>query len=146
MFPDDRKIPRHLQLPAPPLIPGFDSQRNIDPNSDIADVAWYHANLYQFESVTLKNGTQILAYANSSEVKQGDPVDEIWQDENMVYPEYYEEYVMRLLDNAGRMCWSTIHRDGCPAFSSVEERALAQQDELNRGERKNLKSLLACMW
>lgn len=134
-FPKDWNIPRHLRLPSPPLIPGFDAEHNIDPSSDIADVAWYHASLHQFERVQLKNGTQIYAYANSSEVKQGDPVDEIWQDENMVYPEYYEEYVMRLLDNAGRLCWSTIPRDECPAYNGVLERAKNQYEEVLREER-----------
>lgn len=135
MFPGDKDIPRADRKPAPPLIPGFSIDREIDPNSDILDVAWYHANLYQFESVTLKNGTQIMAYANSSEVKQGDPVDEIWMDENLVYDEYYDEYVMRLLDNAGRMCWSTISRDESEAFCQVDDRAKAQEEEVARGER-----------
>lgn len=134
-FKDDWNIPRHLRLPSPPLIPGFDLEHNIDPSSDIADAAWYHASLHQFERVQFKNGTQIYAYANSSEVKQGDPVDEIWQDENMVYPEYYEEYVMRIVDNAGRMCWSSIPRDECPAYNGVHERAKNQQEECDREER-----------
>lgn len=136
MFPGDRNIPRSQQMPAPPLIPGFDLQHNIDPHSDILDAAWYHSNLNQFESVLLKNGTRILAYANSSEVKQGDPVDEIWMDEHLVYDAYYDEYVMRLLDNAGRMMWSTIPRDESAAYGQVEERALAQEEEVSRGERK----------
>jgi hypothetical protein len=136
MFPADRDIPRHKQMPAPPLIPGFSLEKDIDKNSDILDVAWYHANLNQFESVTLKNGTQILAYANSSEVKQGDPVDEIWIDEQLVFDEYYDEYVMRLLDNAGRLLWSTIPRDASAAYGQVEERAIMQEEEVSRGERK----------
>lgn len=136
MFPEDRDCPRSARKPAPPLIPGFNLMRDIDPASDILEVAWYHANLNQFESVTLKNGTQIMAYANSSEVKQGDPVDEIWMDENLVYDEYYDEYVMRLLDNAGRMCWSTISRDESAAFCQVDDRATQQEEEVARGERK----------
>lgn len=136
MYPEDRTCPRSERKPAPPLIPGFSIERDIDPASDILDAAWYHANLYQFESITLKNGTQIMAYANSSEVKQGDPVDEIWMDENLVYDEYYDEYVMRLLDNAGRMCWSTIARDESAAFCQVDDRATAQEEEVARGERE----------
>jgi len=136
MFPEDRGIERSERRPAPPLIPGFSIEREISANSDILDVAWYHANLYQFESVTMKNGTQIMAYANSSEVKQGDPVDEIWMDENLVYDEYYDEYVMRLLDKAGRICWSTIARDESAAFCQVDDRARQQEEEVARGERQ----------
>lgn len=135
LFQEDKTCKRSDRKPAPPLIPGFNIMREIDPASDILDVAWYHANLYQFESVTLKNGTQIFAYANSSEVKQGDPVDEIWMDENLVYDEYYDEYAMRLLDNAGRMCWSTISRDESAAFCQVDDRAAMQEQEVARNER-----------
>lgn len=136
MFPDDWNIPLNQRKPSPPLIPGLDLMHNISPNSDILDVAWYHANLNQFESVIMKNGTRINAYANSSEVKQGDPVDEIWMDEHLVFDSYYDEYVMRLLDNSGRILWSTIPRDESAAYGQVEERALAQEDELAKGERQ----------
>lgn len=135
MFPGDWDIPAKDRHPAPPLIPGLDLQHNIAPNSDILDVAWYHANRFEFESVLLKNGTRILAYANSSEVKQGDPVDEIWMDEHLVFDEYYDEYIMRLLDNSGRLLWSTIPRDESEAYGQVEERALLQEEEVAKGER-----------
>ena len=135
-FPSDWQIPAKDRLPSPPLIPGLDLQHNISPTSDIQEVAWYHSNLNQFESVLLKSGTRIFAYANSSEVKQGDPVDEIWMDEHLVFDEYYDEYVMRLLDNSGRILWSTIPRDESAAYGQVEERAAVQEEEAAKGERK----------
>ena len=133
-FPSDRNIPRKDQHPSFPLIPGFDLQNNIDPTSEILDCAWYHNNLNQFERVVHKNGTQMFAYAGSAEVKQGDPVDEIWLDEHLEDDAFYDEYIMRLLDNAGRILWSTIPRDESAAYGQIEERAIEQEREVAKGE------------
>ena len=136
MFPDDRKIPRKEQYQSFPLIPGFDRNNDIDPSSDIQEVAWYHNNLNQFERVVAKNGTQMFSFAGSAEVQQGVPVDEIWIDEHLEDDAYYDEYVARLVDAPGRILWSTIPRDESAAYGQIEERALEQEREVADGERK----------
>lgn len=112
---------------APPLIP----QSEIDHDK----CAWYHHGQNQFERITLLNGTEIYAYASSGEVKQGDPVDEIWLDESLANPAYLAEYQTRRSDNEGRLFWSTIPRDYCPAYISLEEKAQSQETEVAKGER-----------
>lgn len=114
--------------PSPPLIP--------DSEIDWDNSAWYHRNLRQFEKISLKNGTEIYAFASASEVQQGVPVDEIWVDEQLVNETYYAEYLNRLTDKSGRSVWSTIPRDDSFVYVQVEERAASQKEELEDGHRK----------
>ena len=80
--------------PAPPLIP----ERYID-----GEPAWTDKKNKVFSRITLTNGNVICAYTAKGDVKQGDPVDLIWIDEDIVYPEYINEYRARLSDRKGRL-------------------------------------------
>ena len=68
-------------------------------------------------------------------MKQGDPVDLIWNDENIVNKEYYAEWLNRLRDDEGMMMWSTIPRDSCFVFNETINRMEEQQDEVDKGQR-----------
>ncbi len=116
--------------PSFPLIPNSE----IDPKG----WAWYNKTSRQFEVCRLKNGTEIWAFASTSDVKQGDPVDVIWIDEAIQNPDHYEEWQMRLPDVKGRIFWSSWPRKGNPALVRLTERADEQQEEMKRGLRNRV--------
>lgn len=123
--PSDNDIPLSDRKPAPPLIP----------EREIKAISWNDRGKRVFEQVTLKNGTQIRAYASSGEVKQGDKVHAIWIDEHIVRDSDYSEFTARLIDYQGSMFWSSIARDESVAYILVEDRAEEQAKEVAKGER-----------
>ena len=125
-FPEDwdRMAER---VPSPPFIP--DSE--IDWNKS----AWYHKSLHQFEKITLRNGTEIFAFASAGAVMQGVPVDEAWFDEDIDQKNWYKEVLNRLTDKSGRCQWSTIPRDECHVYLEVVERAEEQAEDVAAGHR-----------
>jgi len=111
---------------APPVIP---------PSTFSREPSWAHKGDHEFRNIRLLNGATIYAFASSAEVKQGDPVDIIWNDENIVTKDYYQEWISRLRDDEGMIMWSTIPRDECYVFNSVIDRMEACEEEVEKGER-----------
>lgn len=110
--------------PSAPLIP----QRYINPKS----WSWENKSERQFTKVEIwdpsdhkKILAEIYAFASSSEVKQGDPVDEIWIDEAIKYAGHYAEWQARLIDRDGRITWSSWPRMSNDALVRLSERAKA---------------------
>jgi hypothetical protein len=104
--------------PAPPLIP----------ESEIESSSWHNKGSKQFDCVTLKNGTRIVAYASTAEVKQGDQVDFIWIDESIQNPKHYDEWLMRLIAKRGFIQWSSWPTKGInSALIGLHE--LSQREE-----------------
>jgi hypothetical protein len=128
MFPNDWAR-KNETVWAPPIIP-----ENV-----IADDGWSWAQGRkadnEFRKVKMKNGSTIYAFASSAEVKQGDPCDLIWNDENIVNKWYYQEWLGRLRDEEGMMMWSTIPRDNCYIFNEVISRLEDQEEEVDSGQR-----------
>lgn len=114
--------------PGPPLIPPHE----IDQKSWV----WENKGDNQFIKVKLNNGTQLLAYPSSGEVKKGDPVHGIWADELIKYSQYYPEWIMRLTDYEGWFLWSTMIYRNCSALNNRMDAAERQQEEVERGDRK----------
>lgn len=118
----------HLCKPCPPLIPPSE----IDPKG----WAWENKAAHEFTKCTLKNGTEIYAFASSGEVKAGDPVDVIWIDERIRFSHYYPEWRMRLVDKRGRLIWSTKAYAGNPAMTELTDKARVQAEEVAEGVRE----------
>lgn len=118
----------HKCKPGPPLIPPHE----IDQKSWV----WENKGDNQFIKVKLNNGTQLLAYPSSGEVKKGDPVHGIWADELIKYSQYYPEWIMRLTDYEGWFLWSTMIYRNCSALNNRMDAAERQQEEIDRGDRK----------
>lgn len=107
------------------------------PASEIEGWSWERYSERQFNLCTLKNGTQIYAYASTADVKQGDPVDCIWIDEAIKYPGHVPEWQARLSDNKGRLLWSSWPTMANPALRRMTDRAVEQAEEVEKGLRSH---------
>ena len=125
-FPEDADIPPNLRKPAPPFIPA----------SEIASESWENKKAYEFESMTLKDGSVAYGFASSGEVKRGDPVNMIAIDETIQDSTHYPEYQSRISDRKGRIVWSTYPFMGTPALIDLNRRAVQQRDDFDKGRRK----------
>lgn len=115
--PDDKAREDECK-PAPPLIP----------ENEIESESWHNKGSKQFDCITLKNGTRIVAYASTAEVKQGDQVDFIWIDESIQNPKHYDEWLMRLIAKRGFIQWSSWPTKGInSALIGLHE--LSQREE-----------------
>jgi Pyruvate/2-oxoacid:ferredoxin oxidoreductase delta subunit len=103
---------------SPPLIP----------ESEIEDITWENKGERQFSTITLKNGTIICAFSSMGEVKAGDPVDEIWVDEAIKYPQHYPEWQARLSDRRGRLLWSSWPKRDNMALRTLTKRAKERKE------------------
>jgi len=128
MFKNDWKRKNEARW-APPVIP-----RNC--MKEEPTWAMGRKREHEFRKVTLNNHSTIYAFASSGEVKQGDPCDLIWNDENIIDKTQYNEWIMRLSDDQGKIMWSTIPRDDCFVFNEVIERCEAQEEEVANGQRR----------
>lgn len=97
---DPKDAARHAESePAGPVIP----ERFIVPNS----WSWENKAAGVFESVTLTNGAQIFAFPSSARnPKQGDSVDGLWIDEDILNASHIKEWQDRLTDRGGWFLWS----------------------------------------
>jgi len=113
---------------APPIIPAS----HID-----GEPTWASGRKREneFRKIKMKNGSTVYAFASSGEVKQGDPVDLIWNDEDIDIKRYYQEWLYRLRDDEGQVIWSSIPRDSCYVFSQVLQRAELMEEEVHNGQR-----------
>jgi len=109
----------HKAKPAPPLIP----QSEIDTEQGTGGFTWENKGEKQFSAVYLKNGTIIYAFSSMGEVKAGDPVDVIWIDEKIKYPQHYPEWQARLSDRRGRLLWSSWPARDNAALRQISRRA-----------------------
>lgn len=108
--------------PSPPLIP----KAYVKPGS----WNWENRGNKEFNRVTICNPqdhdevyAEIFAYSSQSEPKAGDPVDIIWVDESIEYPQHYPEWQARLADLRGRLFWSSWPRANNSALRKLTERA-----------------------
>lgn len=99
--------------PSPPLIP---------PRM-IKNWAWEKKAGYIFESCFLNNNTEIHAFTSNADPKQGDPVDLIYIDEDIVYPHYYQEWQARISDKKGRIIWAAYPHSANRALRDLTNRA-----------------------
>lgn len=104
--------------PAPPLIPA----------RYIADTAWKDKKAKVFSRVELTNGNVVRAFTSKGDVKQGDPVDLVWIDEDIEDPNDINEYLARISDRKGRLIWSSWPRIANPALYSMSKRADEQRN------------------
>lgn len=124
MFPDDFNTPMNKRKQAPPLIPP----------SEVKEWSWEKKTEHQFSMCRLHNGTEIYAFASSAPVKAGDPVDEIWVDEEIKTHTHYAEWQARLPDRDGRIFWSSWPSNTDPALYSLSRRCQQQEKDFNSGE------------
>jgi len=115
--------------PAPPFIPASE----VDPKS----WTWESKSSRQFTHVHLPGKAEIWCFPSTArEPRQGEPVDVIWIDEAIEYPDHYTEWQMRVSDERGRIYWSSWPRKGNTALVELKDRAQEQKIELERGERE----------
>lgn len=123
--PDDYARRKECK-PAPPLIPA----------SEIEEIAWKSPSKHIFESVKLKNGTIMYAFASTADVKQGDPVHYIHIDEGIKNPSDYAEWQMRTLDYEGVIVWSAWpQEEPNEALTSLWNRAESEAEQVKLGMR-----------
>lgn len=115
---DDRSRETECKA-SPPLIP----------ESEIEEITWENKGEKQFSTITLKNGTIICAFSSMGEVKAGDPVDEIWVDEAIKYPQHYPEWQARLSDRRGRLLWSSWPKRDNMALRTLTKRAKERKED-----------------
>lgn len=130
-----------------PFLPECDADREKDakpsfpliPLSEVKGglngIGWKSRKHRWFDMIELTNGTIIRAFASTGEVKQGDPVDWIWIDEEIQIVAHYAEWQARLSDQKGRIVWSSLSRSN-PALLSLTRRAQEQSMEVYKGQRK----------
>jgi hypothetical protein len=128
VIPGDDQIPVNERKPAPPLIPA----------SEITKESWANKAAFQFESLQMKDGSTVYAFASSGAVKRGDPCNIIWIDEEIENSEHYPEWQSRLSDRKGRIFWTSWPDASTPALLNLYRRCEAQREEFDRGERKKL--------
>lgn len=122
---------KHRELeckPSFPLIPMSEVKGGLE------GIAWEDKKQFQFNTIELKNGTIIKAYASTAEVKMGDPVDYIWIDEKIARVNHYPEWQARLSDTKGRIVWSSLS-DMNSALLRIDKRASDQKREVAQGVR-----------
>jgi hypothetical protein len=128
VVPGDDETPVNERKPAPPFIPP----------SMIAKESWANKAAFQFESLTMVDGSTVYAFASSGAVKRGDPVNLAWVDEEIENSEHYPEWQSRLSDRKGRIFWTSWPDASTPALLNLYRRCEAQREEFDRGERKKL--------
>ena len=126
MHPDDFDIPLNERKPGPPLIPA----------SEVEDWSWEKKSERQFSMCKLKNKTEIYAFASSAPVKAGDPVDEIWVDEEIKFANHYAEWQARLVDRSGRFFWSSWPSTMNSALLRLNKQADREAQEVKDGTRE----------
>jgi len=125
-FPEDHDIPQEDRKPSPPLIPP----------SEVAEWAWEVKSERQFSMCRLRNGTEIYAFASSAPVKAGDPVDEIWIDEEIKFAAHYPEWQARLVDREGRLFWSSWPAHSNNALRQLSKQCIKEKKEVEKGQRE----------
>lgn len=116
---DDLKRAREAKL-APPLIP---------PRL-IKEIAWVNKKENWPNVVRLHNGWEIFFFTSLGKPPQGDTVDWVWFDEEIVDPEWYPEMAARLIKKRGRFVWSATPQAGTDQLYAMHERA---EDEAQLG-------------
>lgn len=114
--------------PSFPLIPMSEVVGGLD------GIGWEKRKERQFSHIELINGTIIKAFASTGEVKMGDPVDEIWVDEEIAIVGHYPEWQARLSDAKGRIFWSSLSEMN-PALLAITNRAIEQKKEVELKQR-----------
>lgn len=117
--------------PSPPLIP-----ERLAPRGEEGVFVWDSKGGNVFARCNLKNGNTICAYTSKGDVKQGDPVDGIWIDENIKYKKHVPEWQARLSKYKGRLIWSSWPEMSNTALRTMTKRAAQQADEIKRGLRQ----------
>ena len=128
VVPGDDLIPVNERKPAPPLLPP----------SEIAKESWANKAAFQFESLLMKDGSTVYAFASSGAVKRGDPVNWIWIDEEIENSDHDAEWQSRLSDRKGRIFWTSWPDASTPALLNLYRRCEAQREEFQRKQRKTV--------
>lgn len=107
--------------PAPPLIP----ERFLETDS----IAWLDKRQNVFTKVTLKNGSELLAYNSEGEWKhsQGTKRHFAWIDEDLAQSQWAQEIAGRLIDLKGTLLWTGLWHGDNAAMDNIVE--LAEQEE-----------------
>lgn len=126
---------------APPLIP--ESYVKRDETGKLS-FAWENKGERSFTSVEIVDPVTgedlaiIYAFPSTGEPKAGDPVDEIWIDEAIKYSRHYPEWQARLIDNRGRIFWTSWPRSANSALTSLTSRARQCAGDTEPGVREFL--------
>ena len=105
------------------------------PQGEIKSISWDTKASKQFEYIEMEHA-DIYAFASTSDVKQGDPVDYIWIDERIAIAGHYPEWQARLSDVKGRIVWSSMPRADNGAMLRLNKRAREQAEEVQEGFRE----------
>lgn len=112
----------HVTRPSPPLIR---MSQIIDGDKGIS---WMDKKERQISSCTMSHdGTRVEFFPSTGARPQGDPAAAVWLDERIEEDAWYSELLVRLIDNQGRLVW-TSWPDTQPslALSELEKRATEQ--------------------
>lgn len=117
-----------ITRPSPPLI------RMTNVIDGMTGISWMDKKERQISACTLTDGTRMEFFPSTGAKPQGDPAALIWIDEKIDDDRWYSELLVRLIDNQGRMVW-TSWPDTQPsaALSELEKRAT---DQLGKPEAK----------
>lgn len=116
-------------MPSAPLIPA----RNIDPKS----WDWENKKNREFKRVSIidpitkKVTATIFGYSSKADPKAGDPVDVIWIDEAIEYPEHYSEWKARTIDRRGNLFWSSWPSTNNDALARLTSEAEQEKGKKN---------------
>jgi len=117
-LPDDKEREAEKQ-PAEPLIP----------ERFIKRWAWQDLGKHSFTVCQLQNGTEIWAFPSAGNAPQGQKVDLIWIDEDIVYPGHVAEWIARLPGVRGRFIWSAWPHSANEALVDLVRKAEEQQGQ-----------------
>ena len=113
------KDPKRIRKPAPAF---------IQPESDVVGgedgISWENKKDYQLRAFTFPNGTRVEFYPSTGALKAGDPVHIAWIDEHIDNDRWYDEIKSRLIDDEGKVLWTSWpDTEPSEAMSALEDRA-----------------------
>jgi hypothetical protein len=120
---DPTKDPKRVRKPAPPFI-----NAAIDILDGEEGIAWEDKKKNEISSFTMNNGTRVTFFPSTGAIPQGVPVHIIWIDERIDREKMYSECQARLVDNDGKMIWTSWPDvEPSEAMSALEDRANEQK-------------------
>lgn len=106
------------------------------PPEMVKSFTWTNKGKRVFSKAVMKNGTEIFAYPSGGDCPSGVPVDLIWVDEDIKYPEYVADWQGRLIDRGGRFIWTAFPWARNDALVEMSERAQKVADNPNADIRE----------
>lgn len=98
------------------------------PATEIESLSYSDKSLNAVSRCVLKNGTEISFYPSGGNCPSGVPVDLLWIDEDIVYPEYVADWQGRLIDRGGRLIWTAFPWAQNDALMNLSQRAIEAEE------------------